>query len=149
MSHTSSISAIKITSISALQAAVTELQQRHNIRCALVANATPRAYFPNQSGMGQADYVLQLQDAKYDIGFYKDKDGAYEARTDFWGQHVEKILGAKATDPAREQQAKLGKLFQSYGVHAAMEAARKQGHQVRRVEGKDGAVRLEVYGPNL
>ena len=43
----------------------------------------------------------------------------------------------------------MGKLFQLYGVHAAMEAARRKGHMVRRINREDGRVALEVTGPGL
>lgn len=57
MSHTSEVSNIVFADIPALRAAVNELASR-GIKCALVQNATPRAYFANQQGMGAADYVL-------------------------------------------------------------------------------------------
>lgn len=116
------------------------------IKCTLVQNAKPRAYFTDQAGLGQAEYVLQLHDSRYDIGLYADGKGGYEARTDFWQGHVEKVLGVQACSVASKEQAKLGKFFQAYGIHAAMESARKQGLSVRRVAGKEGAEQLIVTG---
>lgn len=147
MSHTTSIKAIKIVSIAALEAAVKELAAS-GIRVTMSKGGTPRAYYPNQQGMGKADYVVSLADAKYDIGLYKDKDG-YEARTDFFGGSVEKVLGANARSPENAQQAKMGRLFQMYGVHAAMEQARRQGHSVRRVTQQDGTISLQITGSAL
>lgn len=146
MSHTTSIKAVKIQSISALRSAVQELNDRHGIKCTLVENAKPRAYFTEQAGMGVAPFVLQLTDCKYDIGFYADPKGGFEARTDFWSGHVEKVLGVEACSTTGKEQAKLGKMFQAYGIHAAMEQARKQGYSVRRQAGKDGAEQLVVTG---
>lgn len=146
MSHTASIKAVKIQSISALRAAVQELNEKHGIKCSLVENTKPRAYFQDQPGMGLAPFVLRLDDCKYDIGFYPDPKGGYEARTDFWQGHVEKVLGAQACSVASKEQAKLGKLFQSYGINAAMEQARKQGYTFRRQAGKDGAEQLIITG---
>jgi len=146
MSHTASIKATKIQSISALRAAVQELNERHGIKCSLLERAKPRAYFADQAGMGLAPYVLHLADCKYDIGFYEDPKGGYEARTDFWSGHVEKVLGVEACSITGREQAKLGKMFQAYGIHAAMEQARKQGYSVRRQAGKDGAEQLVITG---
>lgn len=149
MSHTSAIKAIKITSITALQAAVSELATSAGIRCRLTQDATPRAYFSNQAGMGKADYVLTLDDAPYDVGFYRQGDGSYEARTDFWGNHIERILGGKAVKPENAEQARMGKLFQLYSVHALTEQARRKGHSVRRQVKDDGTISLVVTGANL
>lgn len=129
-----------------MRAAVQELNDRHGIKCSLVENTTPRAYFADQAGLGKAPLILRLDDCKYDIGFYPDGAGAYEARTDFWNGHVEKVLGAPACSVASKEQAKLGKMFQAYGIHAAMQQARKQGYTVRRQAGKDGAEQLIVTG---
>lgn len=148
MSHTTSIKSIKITSLSALRAAVAELNTS-GIKCSLVQDAKPRAYFDNQAGMGQADFVIKLDGAAYDIGLYKQSDGSYEARTDFWGGSVERILGAKPRAQENAQQAKMGRLFQMYGIHAATETARRQGHSVRRITKADGTVALEITGANL
>ena len=148
MSHTATVKSIKIISVNALRAAVQELAQS-GVKVQLIEKATPRAYYAGQAGMGPADFVLQLQDAPYDVGLYRCEDGSYEARTDFFRGHVERVLGAAATRPETQEQARLGKLFQLYGVHAATESARKQGHMVRRINAPDGRVRLEVTGPAL
>lgn len=148
MSHTSSITAIKITSIPALQAAVAELNSS-GVPCSLVANAKPRAFFENQQGMGNAEYVLKLDKAKYDIGLYKQEDGSYQARTDFWGGSVEGCLGSKASKPENAEQAKMGRLFQLYGVHAATLEARRKGLSVRRITKPDGLIQLELTGASL
>lgn len=148
MSHTATVKAIKIVSIPALRAAIAELAAS-GVRCSLIENATPRAYFANQAGMGAADFVIKLDDSPYDIGVYKTADGSYETRTDFFSGKVEKILGAKARSPESCDQAKMGKLFQMYGVCAATEAARKKGLMVKRVVKTDGTIALELTGPSL
>ena len=148
MSHTAKISAIKISSVSALRSAIAELQQA-GVKCSLVESATPRAYFPQQQDMGHAEFVIKLDDAPYDIGLYKQPDGTYEARTDFWMGHVERVLGAQASKPEKAEQAKMGKLFQMYGIHAATEAAKRKGLAVRRINGENGKIKLEVTGAAL
>ena len=100
--------------------------------------------------MGEAPYVISLPGAAYDIGLYLSEDGrGYETRTDFFGGSVERLLGTKATSPESREQARMGKLFQLYGVHAATEAARRKGHSVRRVTGTDGKIKLEITGSGL
>lgn len=149
MSHTSSIKAVKITSVTALNAAVAALVSR-GIQCSLEENATPRAYFQNQQGMGKADFVVKLPNARYDVGLYKQADGSYEARTDFYGGSVAACLGGKATTPERHEQAQLGLLFQEYGAAVTIEAARKKGHMVRRIfDSEKQRITLEVTGAGL
>lgn len=149
MSHTTKITATKITSVSALRAAVDELVKK-GIQCSLIEDAEPRHFYTffgrPQEGMGRADYVLKLDAAAYDIGFYKQEDGSLEPRTDFWGETVEKLLGVPASEPKYEEQSKLGKLFAAYGIAATMEQARNSGKQVQRVEKADGTVQLVLSG---
>lgn len=146
MSHTTTIDAIAIVDIEALKAAVAELAQA-GMKISLQTGGKPRAYFPDQKGMGEAAYVIKLADAKYDIGVYKGEKGAYELRTDFWAGSVEKVLGAPASSAEKRDQARLGKLYQMYGVHAATRQARKQGYPVRRAVAADGTIKLEMEVP--
>lgn len=148
MSHTTAIKAVKLQSVTALQAAVDELRTK-GVGIAMVPDATPRAYFSGQAGMGKADFVLKLDQSKYDIGLYKQEDGSFEARTDFYGGDIERILGGKAVKPENTEQARMGRLFQTYAIHAAMEAARKKGLMTRRLEKEDGTVQLEITGATL
>jgi hypothetical protein len=149
MSHTSTIRAIQIQSITALRRAITEMAAE-GILITLSEGGKPRAYSANQEGMGVADYVVGLPGCKYDIGLYKTADGkGYEARTDFWNGEVERVLGATPTSIEARDQARMGKLFQRYGVCVAEDAARKQGHMVRRINKPTGVIALEVTGPNL
>lgn len=144
MSHTTAIENIVFSDIAALQSAVNELAAK-GLRCSLVKDAQPRAYYQNQSGMGKADYVLKLEDAPYDIGFYRDtKKKGLVARTDLFAGHVARVLGAKATGSETAQQAALGRLNQMYAIHAATRKAVSQGMSVKRVNNDDGSVRLVV-----
>ena len=135
--------------MAAITAAVRELYTQ-GIQCELIENATPRAYYANQKGMGKADLVLKLQNSRYDIGFYKQEDGTYELATDFWGQDVEKLLGAtKLPENATAEtkvQAKLGKLYQLYAANAAEIAAQNQGFQTQRINGTNGEMQIIVTG---
>lgn len=148
MSHTSVVKAIKIQSLDALRSAVAELAQS-GLKLTLQENATPRAFYANQAGLGKADIVLRVEDAQYDVGFYKNPEGYYEARADFFGGSIARVLGAAPSPGSTMDQAALGKLFQMYGIHVATATARKQGHMVRRIQKANGMIALEVTGPNL
>lgn len=99
--------------------------------------------------MGIAAFVIKLDSCPYDVGLYHTEGGGYEARTDWFMGKVENVLGATARNADTKEQAKLGKLFQTYGIHAATEAAKKKGLMVRRVNKADGTVSLELTGPSL
>lgn len=150
MSHTATVKHVLISSISALREAVKELNTL-GVKCSLVENAQPRAYFSNQSGMGTAPFVLSLGNGcPYDVGFYPTHDGkGYEARTDFYQGHVAKLLGVNGSDARSPGEQQLGKLFQLYAVHAASAVARAKGHMVSRRVKPDGTITLEVTGPGL
>lgn len=148
MSHTATVKSIKIQSISALRGAIQELAQS-GIKCSLLENAVPRAYFGNQAGMELAPYVVKLTDSPYDIGLYRQADGSYETRTDFFAGHIERLLGTVARTPEATEQAKMGKLFQMYGLYAATEAAKKKGLMVQRVSKSDGTMTLVLTGLGL
>lgn len=139
---------MKITNLQALRGAIADLQAG-GIKCSLVEGGTPRAFYPNQEGLGPADFVLKLDASRYDVAFYKQSDGSYEARTDFWGNDVVKVLGAKASDAKHEDQAKLGKLFQAYSVNVVQQQARMKGLMVRKVMGANGSIKLELSGASL
>lgn len=132
--------------VEALKAAVNELCSK-GVKCSLIKGGTPRAYYQNQQGMGAADYVLKLDDCPYDIGFYRDdaKKGLV-ARTDLFMGHVARVLGAQPNANESQGQAALGKLYQTYAVHAATRKAVQQGMTVRRANNNDGSVRLVVSG---
>lgn len=146
MSHTSEISNIVFSDIEALSSAVRELNTK-GVKCSLVKGGTPRAYYPNQQGLGEADYVLRLDDCRFDVGFYMDKTKkGLVARTDLFANHVRNILGAKQTGREDANQAAMGKLFQTYAICAATRKAVQQGMSVSRVNNADGSVRLVVGG---
>lgn len=152
MSHTSSIASVPITDINVLRAAIEELA-RNGMSIRLETGGTPRAYFNNQAGMGKAAYVVRIPQADFDIGLYPIEGGkGYEARTDFFGGSVERCLGGTPTNAKDSQnliQAKLGKLYQMYGVHQATKAAQAKGYMVRRVAGPNDQIKLVVTGAHL
>ena len=143
MSHTTTITGVTIKDIPALRAAIEELKSK-GVKCDLLENAVPRAYFDNQQGMGKADYVVKLHESRFDIGLYKNKDNEYEARTDLHANQVANVLGAKAGKGEDARQAAMGKMFQMYAVHAATRKAMQQGYKVQRVVKQDGTIQLRV-----
>jgi hypothetical protein len=132
MSHTAIISEIKITDIAALRSAILDLNKM-GIRAELRENVAPRAYYENQNGMGVAPYVLHIADAQYDVGFYPDQaNKEYEARTDFFGGSVEKVLGVRDGT----EQGRMGKLFNAYVANATINQAIRKGYKYRRIYDK-------------
>lgn len=146
MSHTTEIGSIVFTDIAALEAAVKDLNAA-GVRCSLVKNAVPRAFYQDQQGMGKADYVLKLDNCRFDVGFYHDEaKKGYVARTDLWGGHISAVLGAQAKEGEDTTQAAMGKLYQAYGVQAVTRQAARQGYSVRKVVKPDGTISLSVTG---
>lgn len=139
MSHTATIKGVEITDVKALEAAVRDLNKA-GVPCELIANATPRAYYHGQEGLGKADFVLKLHNSKYDVGLYKSGKN-YEARTDFWQKHVENQLGVQ-DDKVDPNQAKLGKLYQLYAVNATERSLTMKGISSRRIVKDNGTVQL-------
>lgn len=132
MSHTTSISSIVIADTNALRLAIAELKAE-GIKCDLLENAKPRAYYENQAGLGVAPLVIQLHDARYDVGLYmNEKIGGYEARTDLYGGSVAKVLGNQHLEGVPNEQTSLGKLYQRYAVCAAEQQALMQGFSPSR-----------------
>jgi hypothetical protein len=143
MSHTSTINSVVIADKHAVTAAIAELKA-NGVNCELLENAKPRAYYSNQSGMGEAEMVINLKDSRYDVGLYKNEQGTYEARCDLWGGDIAKNLGVPATGDTPREQAALGKFFSTYAAHAAQRKAIQQGYSVRRINNKDGSIQLQI-----
>lgn len=144
MSHTTTINSVEIKDVAALGAAINELKSK-GINCEMLENARPRAYYGNQEGLNKnADYVLKLNDSKYDVGFYKNDQGSYDARCDLWADQVAKQIGVPVTEGVSREQAAIGKLLNLYSVHAVARQAARQGYRVQRVDQDNGAVQLRV-----
>lgn len=147
MSHTTSIDSIVISDEKALENAVMELKERHGINCELLTNTKARAYYNDQSGMDtNADFVLKLNESRYDVGFYRKEDGTLEARYDAWAGEVQKQLGVSVEEGTEIGQSQLGKFYQEYAIAAATREAMSQGYMVDRFQKEDGEVQLTVQG---
>lgn len=147
MSHTTSIDNIVFSDVDALKAAVNELVSK-GVKCALERNSSARAFYTNQEGMsGVHPYVLRLHDCPYDVAFVQDtKKKGLVARTDLFADRVAGVLGTPKAIGESKEQAALGKLYQSYAIHAATRKAVQQGMSVKRVNAADGSVKLVVTG---
>ena len=129
MSHTTTIKAVPVTDISALQAAVAELKAK-GVNIELIQDAVPRMYYANQHG--KCDYVVQLNNSRYDVGFEKQADGSYTPVLDTWAGEINRSIGASCPlgEYADQGLHAIGQLMQSYSKHAAINAAVSEGHTV-------------------
>ena len=128
MSHTTTIKNVPIKSIPALKKAVEALQQK-GIDCNLKSNKKPRMYYPDQCQV--CDYVLALNNSKYDVGFLKNDKNEYQVLFDTWNDYVAKEIGATCQLPnTAEEKAQhaLGQLLQEYSKHVVIEEANNQGY---------------------
>jgi len=147
MSHTTTINAIEIKDVRAMEKAVADLQAK-GVNCNLIKDAVPRMYYNNQ--VSKCDYVLKLNDSKYDVGFQKQKDGTFVPVLDEWGNHISDQIGGQCSIPTtREEKAlwAIGSFSQSYAKHAAIHAAEQQGYMVESANtDADGNVNLVLTG---
>ena len=146
MSHTTTIAKVLITDIVAFRATINELKRRGVIKGELLENTKPRAYYENQAGMDQpADFCLRLDEARFDVGFYRTPDGkGLEARADLFGGGIDRILGVTPAEGDDPMQAKLGKLYQEYGAQVTERHFSQSGKSVQRIENADGSLQLVV-----
>jgi len=133
MSHTTTIRAVPIRDTRALKSAVADLRAQ-GVKCELVENQKPRLYSQGQANdLGNCEYVLRLQESRYDVGFKKQADGSYAAVTDLWGGDVGKNIGARCPMPTTEEgraQHGIGRLMQEYTKHATLNYASDHGMMV-------------------
>lgn len=168
MSHTATVKSVPIKDVRALRQMVEDLQ-RQGIKCELLEKAVPRMYYQDQikrhlgnnkdfvlnsTNAEVCDYVLNVKDAYYDIGFLKDKDGNYVPLFDDFDyppyhtpadkkgtRSLKQILGCEfkggkaqywsgAVDANEQTLCSIGKMLQSYSVNAATNAALDAGYNV-------------------
>jgi hypothetical protein len=122
MSHFTTIKT-QIKDIGALRSACEELG------LPLLENTEARGY--EQRGI-MGHYVIRLK-GPYDIALNQQSDGAFALTADLWMGHVEREVGKG-----------YGKLLQLYGVHKAMQEARKKGHFIKRSQHHDGSIKLVI-----
>lgn len=73
-----------------------------------------------------SDLVIKCE-GRYDVGLDKQTDGTYNLAFDAWGGDISKQIGnSKVTG----NQSPVAKFLQSYGKHAAINAAMAKGYTV-------------------
>lgn len=151
MSHSTLIKSVPIKDLQALRQAVAELAQR-GVRCTLQQNHEPRMYYPQQlkrdmqRATAEADYVLCLQDAYYDVALLQNAEGQLEPVFDDYGSPsynvpatqtgkgpIKQFIGVPVPEgtPYDEQLVcSIGQFLQLYTKHATINAARAQGYMI-------------------
>lgn len=149
MSHTTKIKSVAIRDESAIEQAVTKLQNA-GVNCSLKTNTMPRMYYSSQKE--QCEYVLSLPGCRFDVGFQKQADGTFSPVYDEFANAVGSQIGAVCKLPvAGEDQAlvQLGKFLQAYTECATVNAAVQAGFMVESTTtDKDGNVVLELASYN-
>ncbi len=155
MSHTSTISNIKIVDLRAFERAIKALQSQ-GVGITVVHNEVPKAYYNDQEGMTEpALQVLKIDGSDYDVALYATGKGQHELRFDPFMGSVERSLGAsreaiskidKSTTEGREEveQARLGKLYQQYALYATLNTTARSGNSVQQQVLADGSIQLTI-----
>lgn len=155
MSHSTLIKSVPIKDLQALRQAVSELAKR-GVRCELQQNAEPRMYYPQQlkKDMGrataEANYVLCLHDAYYDVALVENKEGHLEPVFDDYGSPsysvpatqtgkgpIKQYIGLPVPQdtPYDERLSySIAQFLQLYTKHATINAARAQGYMIENTE---------------
>lgn len=150
MSHNVTVSNIKITDITSLEAAIDELRGK-GVAISLHKDAHYRGYNASQSGV--RPYVIRLDGSPYDIALDVDSDGNYVPVFDPWNGHVARQVGANMKDAELFQQCSLsdprvaiGQLMQTYGVVKTEREAAMKGLSTQRNVQENGQVAVTVTG---
>jgi hypothetical protein len=128
MSHTVKVKSVVIRSVSALRAAVSELNSK-GIVCELLNDQKPRMYFDGQHG--KCELVLRMQGCKYDVGFEKQKDGTYTPVMDTWSNYLKDVIGDKRVEG---DAGHIAKFLRAYTKAATIEAATEAGYMIESVD---------------
>lgn len=97
----------------------------------LVGNTIARGYGDNNI---KADYVIRLK-GPYDIALNHEQNGRFSLTTDWWHGHVKAEVGEN-----------FSRLRQLYAVHKTCREAGKRGFTARRVNLRDGRVKVTIGG---
>lgn len=131
MSHNVLIANVKITSLSALRRAISELQAK-GIQISLDNKQTFRTY-PGQST--KCNLCISLPGENHDIGLRLQSDGSYLPVYDPFGMSVNgagiscSIHRGDSYDP---QRSRIGQLLQLYSTCVAEDQMLAQGYQAVR-----------------
>lgn len=150
ISHTTTLKTVAIRDVAAMHMAVAKLKAA-GVNCEFVRNQKPRMYYKEQ--VEECEYVLQLNDGKFDVGFKLQEDGTYAPVFDEWGSHVGNQVGADVNVCPMPQSAEgraqhqIGQFMQAYTEAATINAAVAQGYSVdSTVTDAEGNVHLILSG---
>ncbi len=151
MSHTTELKTVAIRDESAIQTAVAKLKAA-GINIALVQHERPRMYFRDQ--VEECEYVLKLEDGKYDVGLKLQENGTYAPIFDEYQGHVGGQIGADANvcpiaglTAEQRAQHQIGQFVQAYTEAATINAAVAQGYSVDSTHtDEEGNVHLTLSG---
>lgn len=105
-------------------------------------------YYKNQAE--ECEYVLHLDNSKYDVGLKKQEDGTYSPVMDLYEGHIGRQIGAACPMPNTEEgraQHHIGKFAQEYNKHATINAAVRQGYSIESTEeDAEGNYHVNIVG---
>lgn len=138
MSHKTTIKEVQVTDVNVLRAAVQRMNEKMGVKCELRENAKMRSYYEDKSTY---PLVLSLQEGKYDVGFEKNENGAFNPVYDSFNGYVKRILGADNED--------LAKLKQAYSCEMARKNAlqyvqRNPGYTLSETTDSTGRIHLRL-----
>lgn len=140
MSHNTMVANVKITSLSALGAAIAELQKEGR----KISLNTERKKFRTWPGQpDKCDAVIELPGEEWDIGLALQADGSYVPVFDHMLANNRVTACAYTPGERSTDRHTIGYLMQRYAVCVAEQEAAKQGHLVTRErDEKTGDIRL-------
>lgn len=143
MSHTAVLKAIDILSETALVRTLDALIEQ-GLKANVTSNQTPRLWYQDQKDNKVCEYVLNMQNNKMDVGFFKENDRFnILADTMFQDSFLEaktKYTGANDNDKLIHR---LDKFLREYAKQATLEQAEKDGYEVESItENEEGELVL-------
>jgi hypothetical protein len=149
MSHTTTLKTVSLKDAEALKAAA-EYLKGQGVNCTLAENVKPRMYYKDQYGV--CDFVLQLHDTQYDVGFAKQADGSYLPVYDSHAGYIQNQIGMPASCPIPKTEeeraaATISRLLDCYSVMAAKNELQRSGTYYEMEIGydqTDGSYTLEA-----
>jgi len=145
MSHTTTVSEVRVHSKAALSAAVDMLRSRNGLKISMKDNAACRLWGSNTV---HCEHVVAIDGCRFDVGFQKAKDGIGLVPVfDSHGGELAVHIGqgaAQAKTPAEHALSNIGKLMQEYAFQAIWMEALMQGATVNHMTNDAGQYVLTV-----
>jgi len=143
MSHTAVLKAIDILSETALVKTLESLIEQ-GLKASIKTGQMPRLWYQDQKDNKICDYVLNMQNNKMDVGFFKEND-RFNILADTMFQ--DSMLEAKSKYTGNTDNEKLvhrlDKFLREYAKQATLEQAEKDGYEVESItENEEGELVL-------